>query len=123
MESDNSVPVFANGVSHKNGDQENIISGDGGFVLGEMNGTPACDYEITGPNNNPKIEVKGASNNSFSEVVRVRKTACAESNGMTKSKERGMKEADQSKDPKLKRVQVWPKLRSLLAPKLLRQHL
>lgn len=120
MESDNSVPVLANGVSHENGDQEDIISGDGGFVLGEMNGTPACVYEITGPNNNPKIDVKlvdGASNNSFSEVVRVRKTACAESNGMTNSKERGMKEADQSKDPKTQKGPSMAKAEKSSRPK------
>lgn len=89
MDSDNVGPVSANGMSHENGDPEQSIYGEGGIVLGEVNGTPACVYEIDGPNSNPKTNVKledGASNNSSSEAVRASKTAFTESNGLAKSK-------------------------------------
>ncbi|XP_058200675.1 protein WVD2-like 6 isoform X1 [Rhododendron vialii] len=122
MDSDNVGPVFANGMSHENGDPEQSIYGEGGIVLGEVNGTPACVYEIDGPNSNPKTDAKledGASNDSSSEAVRASKTAFTESNGLakSKSKEHGMKEADHSKDPKTQKGPSMAKAEKSSRPK------
>ncbi|PSS01122.1 Protein WVD2-like [Actinidia chinensis var. chinensis] len=103
MEVDNAAPGFVNGRSRENGVHEQLLaSGEEGSLLGKVNGSeiagiPASDSEIAGPNGNSETIAELEDGTAS--------TTLAERNGLTTSKELGVKGTDQSKGAKSQKAQ------------------
>ncbi|KAF7139353.1 hypothetical protein RHSIM_Rhsim07G0157700 [Rhododendron simsii] len=112
MVADLYVPVSADKMSHENGVHEQHSAPGEGVVLEKMNGVPASGSEIAVPNGNAEtvatLEDDGII---YSSTIAVpdRPTAHAESNGLTASKEVGVKKRDSSKGPKQEKGQIKEK--------------
>ncbi|GFZ08356.1 TPX2 (targeting protein for Xklp2) protein family [Actinidia rufa] len=106
MEVDNAAPGFANGMSRENGLHEQLLaSGEEGSLLGKVNGNslseitgiPASDSEIAGPNGNSETIAELEDGTASTKL--------AERNGLTTSKELGVKGTDLSKGAKSLKAQ------------------
>jgi len=95
-------------MSHENGVHEQHSAPEEGVILEKMNGVPASGSEIVVPNGNPetvdKLEDDGIIDPSIIAVPD-RPIAHAETNGLTASKELGVKKRDLSKGPKSQKGQ------------------
>ncbi|XP_058222674.1 protein WVD2-like 5 isoform X5 [Rhododendron vialii] len=95
-------------MSHENVVHEQHSAPGEGVVLEKMNGVPASGSEIAAPNGNAEtVAVLEDDGIIYSSTIAVldRPTAHAESNGLTASKEVGVKKRDSSKGPKQEKSQ------------------
>ncbi|XP_058222670.1 protein WVD2-like 5 isoform X2 [Rhododendron vialii] len=98
----------ADKMSHENVVHEQHSAPGEGVVLEKMNGVPASGSEIAAPNGNAEtVAVLEDDGIIYSSTIAVldRPTAHAESNGLTASKEVGVKKRDSSKGPKQEKSQ------------------
>uniref|UniRef100_A0A5B7ACT4 TPX2 C-terminal domain-containing protein n=1 Tax=Davidia involucrata TaxID=16924 RepID=A0A5B7ACT4_DAVIN len=103
MDADNIIPAFGNGMGHENGVHEQLAaSGDEGVVLERVNGVLNSSAETAELNGNSETVVKldSGTNSSSAEEVAEGSIAHVESNGLTVSKESGVKETGHSKRSK-----------------------